>query len=150
MEIKIIEHNSIDYDKMIALRINVLLAPIGVPPSFIKPANEVKDLLVGAFHREDLIGCCVLTEVNETTIQLRQMAVDTRTQGTGVGAAIIEFAEDTARDKGFTMLLLNARDTVIPFYEKCGYHVTGEGFTEVNIPHHTMIKDIAKPAWRIP
>ncbi len=148
MNIKLIEHNSLDYDKMISLRINVLLAPIGIPASFINPANEVNDLLIGAFHQADLLGCCVLTKLNESTIQLRQMAVDTKTQGTGVGAAIIEFAESTARDNGYTKLLLNARDSVIPFYEKCGYHVTGEGFTEVNIPHHTMVKDIAtKPAW---
>jgi N-acetylglutamate synthase-like GNAT family acetyltransferase len=143
MEIKLIEYNSIDYDKMISLRINVLLAPIGVPSSFIHRANEVNDLLVGAFQEADLIGCCVLTKVNDTTIQLRQMAVDTLTQGTGVGAAIIEYAEAVAKDKGYSKLLLNARDTVIPFYEKCGYHITGDGFTEVNIPHHTMVKDIS-------
>ncbi len=37
---------------------------------------------------------------------------------------------------------LNARDTVIPFYEKCGYCVQGEGFTEVGIAHHTMTKHL--------
>ena len=142
MEIRLIEHNSSDYDKMISLRIEVLLKPIGIPSSFIRPAAEVKDVLVGAFQNADLIGCCVLTKVNDTTIQLRQMAVDTLTQGTGVGAAIIDYAEAAAKERGYTKLSLNARDTVIPFYEKCGYHVTDEGFTEVNIPHHTMVKDL--------
>lgn len=142
MEIKLIQHNTADYEKMIALRIQVLLAPIGVPSSFINRTKEASDLLVGAFHGEDIIGCCVLTRLTSERVQLRQMAVDTETQGTGVGAAIIDFAERVAHNQGYRELLLNARDPVIPFYEKCGYRVHGEGFTEVGIAHHTMTKDL--------
>jgi predicted GNAT family N-acyltransferase len=76
------------------------------------------------------------------TIQLRQMAVDINMQGTGIGGAIVDFAEKTAKEKGFKILMMHARDVVISFYEKCGYHIADDGFTEVGIPHHKMEKHL--------
>jgi predicted GNAT family N-acyltransferase len=71
------------------------------------------------------------------------MAVDTKSQGTGVGAAIILFAEEEANKRGYKTLMMHARDVVIPFYEKCGYAVAGEQFFEVGIPHHRMEKSLS-------
>ncbi|HVG42533.1 MAG TPA: GNAT family N-acetyltransferase [Chitinophagaceae bacterium] len=140
MVIKIIEHNSEAYRQMIDLRIKVLLNPIGVPSSFINQPMEKEDVLIGAFENTILIGCCVLSKKSNDTIQLRQMAVETSYQRKGVGAAIVLFAEKWAKENGFETMLLHARDRVINFYEKYGYQITGDGFTEVNIPHHKMKK----------
>ncbi len=142
MHIQIIPHNSAAYEEMISLRLNVLLKPIGVPASFINRDKEATDILIGAFENEELIGCCVLTKIDEQTIQLRQMAVTIAAQGTGIGAAIVDFAEKTAKEKGFKILIMHARDVVIPFYQKCGYNIAGEGFKEVGIPHHKMEKQL--------
>lgn len=140
MTIRILEHSSHDYDQMIALRIRALLEPIGVPVSYIKRENEKSDLLIGAFEGETIIGCCVLTPKSKDTIQLRQMAVDPEVQGKGVGAAIIAYAENQAREAGFTTLMMHARNPVIGFYQKCGYLIAGEEFFEVGIGHHKMEK----------
>jgi predicted GNAT family N-acyltransferase len=37
---------------------------------------------------------------------------------------------------------MHARDTAIGFYEKLGYKVKGDGFIEVNVPHHVMEKEL--------
>ncbi len=142
MHIELIKHNTSSYEAMIHLRITVLLNPIGVPASFINKEKEAADVLIGAFEKEELVGCCVLTKINEQTVQLRQMAVDIAAQGTGIGGAIVDFAEKTAKEKGFKILMMHARDVVITFYEKCGYHIAGGGFTEVGIPHHKMEKQL--------
>ncbi len=142
MLIQLINHNSDEYAQMIALRLNVLLKPIGVPASFINQEKEANDILIGAFEKDELIGCCVLTEVNENTVQLRQMAVDITAQGTGIGAAIVDFAETIAKEKGYRTLMMHARDAVISFYEKCGYDIADDGFIEVGIPHHKMEKHL--------
>ena len=142
MIIQLINHNSHQYAQMIDLRLNVLLKPIGVPASFINQEKEANDILIGAFEKEELTGCCVLTKIDEHTVQLRQMAVDITAQGTGIGAAIVDFAENIAKEKGFKTLMMHARDAVIPFYEKCGYDIADEGFTEVGIPHHKMEKHL--------
>jgi N-acetylglutamate synthase-like GNAT family acetyltransferase len=142
MRIQLIQHNTPAYEKMIHLRITVLLNPIGVPASFIKREKEAEDILIGAFENDEIIGCCVLTKVDEKTVQLRQMAVDIAAQGTGIGASIVDFAETTAKEQGFHTLMMHARDVVIPFYEKCGYQTADDGFTEVGIPHHKMEKQL--------
>jgi predicted N-acetyltransferase YhbS len=142
MTIRIITTNEPAYEAMKELRLQVLLNPIGVPSSYINAEKEKDDILVAAFDNEQMIGCCILSKVDDNTLQLRQMAVDTRSQGTGVGAAMIEFAEEAARENSFSLLMMHARDVVIPFYEKCGYEVAGEQFFEVGIPHHRMEKQI--------
>jgi predicted GNAT family N-acyltransferase len=143
MTIRRITTEDHEYEQMKALRLEVLLNPIGVPSTYINPVKEKNDLLLAAFDTDGkMIGCCILTPANEKTLQLRQMAVDTKMQGTGVGAAIIEFAEEVARKKGADLLMMHARDVVIPFYEKCGYTIAGEQFFEVGIPHHRMEKRI--------
>jgi len=140
MDIRLIDIDSSEYEAMKQLRLDVLLNPIGVPASYINPQKEKTDLLVGAYENEVLIGCCVLTPLDNELIQLRQMAVQPHLQGKGIGAAIVTFAEQIARGKGFMRLMMHARDVVIPFYEKSGYTIAGEQFTEVGIGHHRMEK----------
>lgn len=130
------------YEEMVALRMKVLLEPIGVPPSYINPEKEAGDSLVGAYMDNILVGCCILTAINEATVQLRQMAVAADLQAKGVGRQILYFAEGLAREKGYKLLLMHARDNVVPFYRKCGYIISGELFFEVGIPHRKMQKNL--------
>jgi predicted GNAT family N-acyltransferase len=140
MEIKEIRTGTPEYDQMVALRMRVLLDPIGVPRSYIDPVRESRDILLAAIDGGIVTGCCILTEVDAETIQLRQMAVDDQLHRKGVGASIVAFAEDLCRKKGYRILTMNARDVVIGFYEKCGYSISSEQFLEVGIPHHKMQK----------
>lgn len=143
MTIRLIHTNTADYEAMIALRMKVLLDPIGIPRSYINPQKEAADLLVAAFTGDELIGCCVLTHVDDATIQLRQMAVANNLQQKGVGKAIVAFAEGTAKQKGYTTLMMHARETVVDFYKKCGYRISGGRFFEVGIGHFKMEKQLA-------
>ncbi|GAA4737288.1 GNAT family N-acetyltransferase [Flavisolibacter ginsenosidimutans] len=143
MELKTITTNTPEYEAMIALRTKVLLDPIGIPRSYINPEKERSDVLIGAYEEDNLIGCCILTAVDENTLQLRQMAVDTVLQQKGIGAAILAFAENIAKERGYKMLMMHARDAVIGFYQKCGYQICGEQFFEVGIGHHKMQKQLS-------
>jgi GNAT superfamily N-acetyltransferase len=140
MIVRTIVHDSEDYHKMIELRIKHLLEPIGVPASYINKVKEKDDILIGAFEGEQILGCCVLTPKDKGLIQLRQMVVNPEVQGRGIGADIVRFAEDIARENGFTTLMMHARNPAIKFYEKSGYTITGSEFFEVGIGHHRMEK----------
>lgn len=142
MEIKTIQHNGTEYEQMIRLRVSQLLQPIGVPEQYINREGERLDILIGAFEANEIIGCCVLTPKMNGVMQLRQMAVRTDYRGKGIGAAIIEFAEEAAKENGFTVLMMHARNPVIDFYKKCGYETEGEEFFEVGIGHHKMQKKL--------
>jgi predicted GNAT family N-acyltransferase len=143
MEIRIIEHDSKDYEEMVALRVHVLLEPIGIPASYIDSVKEQQDILIGAFENKEMIGCCILSVRDEETLQLRQMAVQKGLQKKGVGASILQFAEEEARRRNYSVLMMHARDPVLGFYEKCGYTIVGEQFFEVGMPHHRMEKSLA-------
>jgi predicted GNAT family N-acyltransferase len=131
------------YEEMVCLRMQVLLGPIGIPRQYINEEKEAGDILLGAYQNEQLVGCCILTRVNSETVQLRQMAVAADRQGSGIGRQMLTFAENEARRHGYTVLMMHARDTVLPFYQKCGYTVYGHPFSEVGIPHHNMQKHLS-------
>lgn len=140
MALKQIDHGTREYDQMVKLRDEILRRPLGLSFTVDELAREKEDILLGAFDEERILACCLLTRVDDRTVKLRQMAVQNNLQGKGIGASIMSFAETIARDKGFKVLMMHARDTAIGFYEKFGFKVRGDEFTEVNVPHHVMEK----------
>lgn len=142
MGLKQIDHGTPEYGQMIKLRDEILRKPLGLQLHPEELALEKSDILLGAFDEDKILACCILTPINDKTLRLRQMAVQNNLQGKGIGASIMSFAENIARDKGFTTLMMHARDSAIGFYEKFGYKVTGAPFTEVNLPHHIMEKKL--------
>jgi N-acetylglutamate synthase-like GNAT family acetyltransferase len=140
MGLKQIDHGSVAYAEMVNLRSEILRKPLGLSFSEEELANEKHDILIAAFDDDDMVGCCMLCTINEERIKLRQMAVHENVQGKGFGAAILHFAENIARDKGYKIVFMHARKTAVGFYEKLGYQINSDVFNEVNIPHYVMEK----------
>ncbi|MEP7163923.1 MAG: GNAT family N-acetyltransferase [Ferruginibacter sp.] len=140
MGLKQIDHGTGEYKKMIALRQQILRQPLGLSFSFEELEREKEDLLIAAFDDDDMLGCCLLSKINNDTLRLRQMAVQNNLQGKGIGASIMSFVENLARDKGYKCLMMHARNTAIGFYERFGYKIRGNEFMEVGVPHHVMEK----------
>jgi N-acetylglutamate synthase-like GNAT family acetyltransferase len=140
MAIKQIDHGTAEYLLMVNLRDNVLRRPLGLTFNHEELMAEKEDILIVCMDDGEILGCCILAKINETTVKLRQMAVPDKLHGKGIGASIMQFAENLARDKGFKIITMHARDTAIGFYEKFGYQLKGKQFIEVNLPHHVMEK----------
>jgi len=140
MALKQIDHGSKEYKQMIALRMEILRKPLGLSFTEEELANEKNDILIGAFDEDKILACCLLTKLDNITVKLRQMAVQNNLQGKGIGASMMSFAETVARDKGYKILMMHARNTAIGFYEKFDFKVKGGEFIEVNVPHHAMEK----------
>ncbi len=142
MPIKVIEHGSAQYKEMVALRMEILRKPLGLTFSSEELEKEKKDLLIGAFEDAKLLACCILTPLSKTSYKLRQMAVSQKMQRLGIGAAMLHFAENLARDAHYNTMIINARTTAIGFYEKMGYSIHGDEFIEVGLPHVEMRKKL--------
>ncbi|HMX37102.1 MAG TPA: GNAT family N-acetyltransferase [Ferruginibacter sp.] len=127
---------------MVKLRMDILRQPLGLSFTDEELAREKEDILIGAFDDDDLLACCLLTRADNNSVRLRQMAVQNNLQGKGIGASMMNFAETVARDKGFKKMVMHARKTALGFYEKLGYSVVGDEFTEVTIPHFVMEKSL--------
>lgn len=140
MAIKQIDHNSKEYQQMVNLRKEILRKPLGLSFSEDELAKEKDDILIAAFDEDEILGCLILTKIDNACMRLRQMVVQKKLQGKGIGESIITFAENLARDKGYKTITMHARDTAIGFYEKHGYQIKGEQFEEVKTKHHIMEK----------
>ena len=142
MALKIIDHGTKEYKQMIDLRYNMLRKPLGLAFTDEELQKEKDDILIGCFDDDKLEGCCMLVPVDKLTVQLRQMAVTSGLQGKGIGRVLMQFAENISRDQGYRKIIMHARKTATGFYEKLGYKVSGQEFTEVTIPHFQMQKDL--------
>lgn len=142
MALKIIDHDSPEYRQMVDLRYAILRKPLGLTFTEEDLEKERNDILIGAFDDDRILACCLLTKEEPGTVRLRQMAVENSQQGKGIGAALMNFAENVARDRGFRVMSMHARKTATGFYEKLGYRVEGEEFLEVTIPHYLMKKKL--------
>lgn len=138
-----IEFATPEYDAAVALRYEILRKPLGLEFDPEQLAEEYAHFHLAAFaadHR--LIGYLNLTPLDEHTVKMRQVAVAAAWQGKGVGQRLVVASEDFARARGFREMVLHARDTAVPFYEKLGYEAYDEPFEEVTIPHRKMRKTL--------
>jgi ribosomal protein S18 acetylase RimI-like enzyme len=140
MALKLIDHGSPEYQQMVQLRNDVLRKPLGLTFQQDELDKESEDILIGAFEDDKMLGCCMLIETGPGTVRLRQMAVLKNLQGKGIGKALMQFAENIARDRGFKKITMHARKSATGFYEKLGYNVSGHEFEEVTLPHVVMEK----------
>jgi predicted GNAT family N-acyltransferase len=142
MALKIIDYGTPEYREMVKLRDEVLRKPLGLHFTPEELEQEQNDILMGAFEEDKLLGCCMLSRVNAQSIRLRQMAVLHNVQGKGIGRALMQFAENIARDQRYRVLVMHARLTAVDFYKKLGYEIKGDEFEEVTIPHYIMEKKL--------
>jgi len=142
MALKIIDHGTPEYDEMVNLRNEILRKPLGLSFSQDELEQEKENLMMAAYEDDQMLGCCMLVEEGPGTVRLRQMAVINDLQGKGIGRALMQFAENLARDRGYQKITMHARQNAIGFYEKMGYRKIGKEFQEITIPHYTMEKEL--------
>lgn len=142
MALKIIDHGTPEYRDMIKLRDDILRKPLGLSFAQEELEKEKGNLMMAAYEDDKMLGCCMLVEEDPQTVRLRQMAVVNDLQGKGVGKALIQFAENLARDRGYRKITMHARKNALGFYEKMGYQAVGDEFMEITIPHYNMEKDL--------
>lgn len=146
IEVREIEPGSPEHMLMVELRRQVLRLPLGLDLTGEDLDAERDDFHLAAFDGLELVGGLILAPHGPLEIKMRQVAVVPGRQGQGIGAKLVRFSEDFARAQGFERMVLNARDTAVPFYVGLGYDIEGEPFEEVTIPHRHMAKDLLSEA----
>jgi ribosomal protein S18 acetylase RimI-like enzyme len=141
-EVRLIAHGSSDYNAELELRNKILRIPLGLDVYEDDLSNELNHFHMGAFDNNKLVGVLVLTPLSKSDVKMRQVAVEEELQGKGIGKKLVEFSEQFSKEKGFRTIVMNARDTAVPFYEKLGYSKEGDMFTEVTIPHFKLYKNL--------
>lgn len=145
IELKIYEHGFAIYRESVKLRNQILLEPLDRSEPVSDYDFPEKDIYIGAFLGERLLGTLVLTPVDSSTAKMRQLAVHERFRKQGIGHALVEKFENIARHLGFTKIVLHARESAVLFYKHLDYIRIGKRFVEVDLPHWKMEKNLLLP-----
>ena len=129
------------YAQAVELRQAILRAPLGMSISDDPLEQEYDQLHFGAFIGDELVGTASLQKV-DGNLKMRQVAVAEAGQKRGVGKALVRACEAEARRQQVAKLYCHARAEARGFYEKCGWKVSGEVFTEVGLDHYLMIASL--------
>ncbi len=136
-----IVHGSAEYAEALVLRNAILRAPLGLRYSAEDIAGEQGFRHVAGFLDGRIVVYGQLKPCAEANwLQMKQVAVEARSQGSGIGRALVAFLEALAREAAATGIVLHARESAAEFYDRLGYIREGERFLEVGIPHWKMRK----------
>lgn len=137
-----IDFGSTRYDELVQLRYKILLEPLGLKFLDSHREQEINYLHIGCIECLDdkLVGGLLLVPIDNDTIRLMQVAVDTKYQHEGIGRDLVDYAEKRAREAGYKKIVMHAMLTVVNFYEKIGYHQEGDIFAEKGITFARMVK----------
>lgn len=92
-------------------------------------SNERQSILI-AEEGEDSIGCVHLKEARQGVAYLGMLTVDPARQSGGLGRQLLDACEAEARRlchaREIEMTVISSRNELIAWYERRGYHLTGE------------------------
>lgn len=115
-----IDFGSTRYDELVELRYKILLEPLGLKFLDSHRVQEANYLHIGCIECLDdkLVGGLMLVPVDNDTIRMMQVAVDTKYQGEGIGCDLVRYAEKRARAAGYHKIVMHAMLTVVHFMRK--------------------------------
>jgi N-acetylglutamate synthase-like GNAT family acetyltransferase len=145
MEIKAPQTDS-EWKAYYALRFNVLREPWNQPLGSEVLADEDQAIHAIAVENGEVLGVARMHETAEKQGQVRCVAIATAAQGKGIGKAIMAYLEDQAKTKGWTEIVLEARENAVPFYQAIGYCIIAESYLLFGeIQHYRMKKALKLP-----
>lgn len=132
-----------DWKAYYALRFNVLREPWNQPLGSEVLTDEDQAIHAIAVENEEVLGVARMHESAEKQGQVRCVAIATEAQGKGIGKAMMAYLEEKAKQKGWTEIVLEARENAVPFYEAIGYTIVAESYLLFGeIQHYRMQKSL--------
>jgi YbgC/YbaW family acyl-CoA thioester hydrolase len=126
-----------------SVRTRVFVDEQGIPADMEQDDADQTALHVVAYNG---LGQAVATgrllQVAPGTGQVGRMAVVRVLRGARLGHALLQALLDAARLRGDTQLLLHAQRSAEGFYQRAGFKVQGEPFTEAGIEQISMFKHL--------
>lgn len=132
-----------DYERYYDLRWQILRKPWNQPRGSEKDDLEKESIHIMVKDNLSVVGVGRAHFNSDTEAQIRCMAVDDGYQGKGIGSLILKELEKRVKEKGAKSIVLNARESAVPFYKKHGYVIVDKAHTLFGvIPHFKMSKKI--------
>jgi DNA-binding MarR family transcriptional regulator/GNAT superfamily N-acetyltransferase len=118
----------------------------GICSDFVRDFKPGKEYCWVAEHGGTVVGSVFLVRKDAETAKLRLLYVDPSARGLGVGTRLVEECIRTARDYGYTKLVLWTNDILVAarkIYQKAGFVLVEEE------KHHSFGKDLVGQNWEL-
>lgn len=136
VNVKIVETTD-EKAAVLAIRRTVFIEEQNIPQNIEIDANKEKANYILAYVDGQPVGTARWRET-ELGIKLERFAVLPHFRCHGIGKKLTRFILNEMNSQ--KSIYLNAQESVIPFYQKCGFQTVGPKFDEANgIPHQKMI-----------
>ncbi len=142
-EIEELAFGSSGYEDALDLRYRILREPLGVEWTDEERSWESRERHFALRAGGEVVACVSIRPLGGGCVKLRQMAVEPRCQGTGLGRRLLERVERVLSRDGVREIELHARDGATGFYERLGYRAQGAPFVEVGLLHRRMRKGLS-------
>ena len=128
-----------DFERYYQFRWEHLRKPLNLPLGSERDPLDTQSFHSMVVNQENsIIGIGSIQPADNNAMRIRYMAVNEAFQRLGIGSAIIRELLAYARQNRLSECWLNARSTVVGFYQQHGFEVIGEVGTELAVPHFKM------------
>jgi predicted GNAT family N-acyltransferase len=130
-----------DLSYCLAVRRRVFIEGQGVPEEIEIDGRDAASIHFLATLDGRPVGTARL-RAHQGAAKVERVAVLAEHRGSGIGHALMDAVEASARAQGFAVAVLHAQVPVADFYERLGYRREGSTFLEADIPHVRMTKPL--------
>lgn len=144
LEFKVIETKE-DLEKALNIRRTVFVEEHNVPESIELDEFDTLDsqcMHILALYDNKPIGTLRANLTVKDKVKFQRFCFLPEYRRSGFGKLLLEFAENELLKKDYNYFFLEAKFSVHPFYEKCGYKKVSDIFYEVGVPHVKMEKSV--------
>lgn len=133
-----------EFEAYYDLRWSVLRQPWQQPKGSEKDELEKQSFhIMACDENNNVIAVGRLHFNNQSEAQIRYMAVKPEHQNKGFGKSILKSLEEKCRQEKCEVIILDARESALSFYQKQGYQIIKKSHLLYDvIQHYQMIKEI--------
>jgi len=132
-----------DFDKYYLVRWRTLRRPWHQPLGSERDGLEDRAVHFMALDGNEVVGVARLHINRPGEAQFRYMGVEAGYRRRGIATRLLRALEKEAKKRGAKIAWFNARESAVPFYEKCGYHIFEDSYMLFGcIPHWKMFKEL--------
>lgn len=125
------------------LRYRILREPWKQPRGSERNEGDEYGIHSAYYDNGKIVGVVRLDKSEESTGQIRFMAVDTNKQGKGIGEQLMQHMERISFDRGDKKIILHAREVALGFYKNLGYSPIEKSYKLFGeIQHYLMEKEL--------
>ena len=129
-----------EFEQYYDLRWRILRQPWNQPCGSEKDEKENDSIHIMVVLNDKVIGCGRGHFNSNIEAQIRYMAVDKDCQRKGVGTKILKTLERKLKEKGAGVIILNARENAVIFYQNHDYKIIGKGQTLFDVIEHCKMR----------